>query len=344
MKIAFAADHGGFGLKEEVKQYCLSKGYEVEDFGCYSNESVDYPDYAIPAAQAITSGKADVGIFICGTGIGMSIAANKQPGIRAALVHDVFSAKATKEHNDSNVLCMGARVIGSGLALSIVDTWLGAEFSGGRHVRRIEKLEPAKTAGVEAAPNMVDLTRQADDVLMETFAKGYLHEGDLLVIGCSTSEVRGKRIGSDSNAETAAAVFAGLNNAAERLKIHLAFQCCEHLNRAVVVSRSMMEQYRLQQVSVVPAPHAGGAMATHAYRKLPEAVVVSSLEHQARGGLDIGNTLIGMHLKWVAVPLRLTHRYIGSALVQAAYTRPPLIGGKRAVYSVDQEQEANRGV
>jgi ribose 5-phosphate isomerase B len=342
LKIALAADHGGFPLKEEVKQHLIKSGMIVEDFGCFSTESVDYPDYAIPAARAITSGQADLGIFICGTGIGMSIAANKQPGIRAALVHDVFTAKATREHNDSNVLCMGGRVIGPSLALTIVDTWLQAEFSGGRHIRRIEKLEAPISLQEHIEYTVSELTQQADDVLTETAMKGKVAPGSLLIVGCSTSEIRGKRIGSDSNAHTAAAVYEGLTRAAKRLNLQLAFQCCEHLNRSVVINRSVMEHYRLQQVSVVPVAHAGGAMATHAFRAMPEAVVVSSVDHQAQAGIDIGNTLIGMHLRTVAVPLRLTHKTIGAANVQAAFSRPPLVGGKRAVYSLEQEREANR--
>lgn len=342
MKIALAADHGGFPLKEEVKQHLLKNGFTIEDYGCYSTESVDYPDYAIPAARAITAGQADLGIFICGTGIGMSIAANKQPGIRAALVHDVFTAKATREHNNSNVLCMGGRVIGPSLALTIVDTWLQAEFSGGRHSRRIEKLKAPFALLENVEYTMSDLTQQADDVLTEVSMKGNLSSGSLLVVGCSTSEIRGRRIGSDSNADTATAVYEGLARAAKRLNLQLAFQCCEHLNRSLVVSKSVMEQYRLQQVSVVPVAHAGGAMATHAFRAMPDAVMVGSIEHQAQAGIDIGNTFIGMHLRSVAVPLRLAHKTIGAANVQAAFSRPPLVGGKRAVYSLEQEQESNR--
>lgn len=140
MKVALAADHGGYGLKEEIKQYLDSVGIKYEDFGCTCEESVDYPDYALPVAQKVAAGEFDRGILVCGTGIGMSIAANKVRGIRCALVHDCFTAKATREHNDSNVLAMGARVIGPGLALEIVKLWLGTEFEGGRHMRRVEKI------------------------------------------------------------------------------------------------------------------------------------------------------------------------------------------------------------
>ncbi|AZR74009.1 ribose 5-phosphate isomerase B [Anoxybacter fermentans] len=140
MKVAIGSDHGGFRLKEEIKKYLESLQIEYKDFGTYSEESVDYPDFARPVAEGVARGEFDRGILICGTGIGMSIAANKVPGIRAALCHDCFSARATREHNDSNVLCLGERVIGKGLALDIVKIWLETEFVGGRHQRRIDKI------------------------------------------------------------------------------------------------------------------------------------------------------------------------------------------------------------
>lgn len=138
--IAIGCDHGGFELKCAVIEHLTKKGIEVKDFGCNSTSSVDYPDYAYPVAKAVASGECEKGILICGTGIGMSIAANKVKGIRCALCSDTFSAHATREHNDSNVLAMGARVIGMNLALDIVDTWLGAEFMGDRHALRIQKI------------------------------------------------------------------------------------------------------------------------------------------------------------------------------------------------------------
>jgi ribose 5-phosphate isomerase B len=141
MKIAIGADHGGFRLKSELLDFIRSLGHELEDFGTYGPDSVDYPDFASVVCGKVISGEADRGILICGTGIGMSIAANKLPGIRCALVHDVFSAKATREHNDSNVLSMGERVIGPGLAQEIVAAWLGTDFSQGeRHINRIGKV------------------------------------------------------------------------------------------------------------------------------------------------------------------------------------------------------------
>lgn len=141
MKIAIGADHAGYRLKDEIVEFIRSLGHEVEDFGCNCADSVDYPDYAVPVCERVLAGEADRGILICGTGIGMSIAANKYPGIRCALAHDVFSAKATREHNDSNVLALGERVIGPGLAAEIIRVWLETEFSGaGRHQSRVDKI------------------------------------------------------------------------------------------------------------------------------------------------------------------------------------------------------------
>ncbi|MCR5632620.1 MAG: ribose 5-phosphate isomerase B [Eubacterium sp.] len=138
MKIVIGSDHGGYELKQEVMDHLKKRGIEVVDVGCYSAESCDYPVYAKPVTEAIQSGVADLGILICGTGIGMSMAANKEKGIRAALCHDTFSAKATREHNNANILCMGARVVGPGLALMIIDTFIDTPFSNDeRHIRRI---------------------------------------------------------------------------------------------------------------------------------------------------------------------------------------------------------------
>ncbi len=140
MKIAIASDHGGNNLRKEIKGLLDAKGYEYTDFGPKEDGSVDYPDFAMPVAEGVASGEFDKGILICGTGIGMSIAANKVKGVRCALVHDTFSAKATRCHNDSNVIAMGERVIGAGLALDIVDIWLSTDFEGGRHERRVSKI------------------------------------------------------------------------------------------------------------------------------------------------------------------------------------------------------------
>lgn len=140
MKIAVACDHGGFQLKKAVIAYLNEHDYEVVDFGCHDETSCDYPDYAGPAAKAVAKGECEKGIVICGTGIGVSMTANKVKGIRCALVHDVFSAKATRQHNDTNMMAMGQRIIGEGLALEIVDAWLNTNYEGGRHDLRIEKM------------------------------------------------------------------------------------------------------------------------------------------------------------------------------------------------------------
>ena len=140
MKIAVASDHGGFALKEKVKEHLIERGFDVEDLGTHSEESVDYPVYGKACGEAVASGKADLGVVVCGTGIGISIAANKIDGIRAAHCHDVYSAEMTKRHNNANVICMGGRVIGRELAFKIIDAWLGAEFEGGRHQKRIDKI------------------------------------------------------------------------------------------------------------------------------------------------------------------------------------------------------------
>ncbi|MTH54026.1 ribose 5-phosphate isomerase B [Bacillus mangrovi] len=140
MKVVIASDHGGMTIRAEIKSLMEEMGIEYEDLGCECSQSVDYPDYAVPAAEKVASGEADRGILICGTGIGMSIAANKVKGIRCALVHDVYSARMTREHNDSNVLAMGERVIGPGLAREIAKTWLETAFEGGRHANRIGKI------------------------------------------------------------------------------------------------------------------------------------------------------------------------------------------------------------
>ncbi len=138
--IAIACDHGAFALKEELKKHLEKKGLEYKDFGTYSLDSCDYPDYAAPAAQAVASGECDRGIVLCTTGIGVSITANKVKGIRCALLSDVMSARLTRQHNDTNMMAIGAGVVGTMLALEIIDTWLGTEFEGGRHQRRVDKM------------------------------------------------------------------------------------------------------------------------------------------------------------------------------------------------------------
>ena len=138
--IALASDHGAYALKETVKQHLQARGLEVKDFGTHSPDSCDYPDFAGPAAQAVSSGECDRGIVLCTTGIGVSITANKVKGIRCALLSDLMSARLTRQHNDTNMMALGAGVVGEMLALEIVDTWLDTEFQGGRHQRRIDKM------------------------------------------------------------------------------------------------------------------------------------------------------------------------------------------------------------
>ncbi|SFC33209.1 ribose 5-phosphate isomerase B [Clostridium uliginosum] len=140
MKIAIGCDHGGFELKEEIITFLKAEGHEVKDFGTYSKESCDYPDIALPVAESVVSKKYELGILICGTGIGIGISANKVPGIRAALCSDTFSAHATREHNNANILTLGQRVVGTGLALDIVKTFISSEFEGDRHAKRINKI------------------------------------------------------------------------------------------------------------------------------------------------------------------------------------------------------------
>lgn len=140
MRVAIASDHGGINIREEIKSLMEEMNIEYIDLGCECDKSVDYPDYAVPVAEKVAQGEVDRGILVCGTGIGMSIAANKVKGIRCALVHDTFSAKATREHNDSNVLAMGERVIGPGLAREIAKVWLTTAFEGGRHEKRVNKM------------------------------------------------------------------------------------------------------------------------------------------------------------------------------------------------------------
>lgn len=140
--IAIGSDHGGFELKKKLMEHLSERGLEYKDFGTYSSASCDYPVYAKAVARTVASGECDRGILICGTGIGVSMTANKVHGIRAALCGDCFSAEATRQHNDANILCMGARVVGEGLALKIADTFLDTPFSNDeRHIRRISMIE-----------------------------------------------------------------------------------------------------------------------------------------------------------------------------------------------------------
>lgn len=147
MNVAIACDHRGFAAKEQIKTHLVAAGHTVKDFGCDSPSSCDYPDTAIPGAIAIANGEADRGIFFCGTGIGMSMAANKVKGIRAALCHDELTAQMSRRHNDANVLCLPADLVGEELARKLVDTWLVTEYEGGRHDRRLQKITEFESNG-----------------------------------------------------------------------------------------------------------------------------------------------------------------------------------------------------
>jgi len=140
MKIGIGSDHGGFDLKEVIKKHLIKNNYDLIDYGTYSTESVDYPEFGKKVADAVASKEVELGIVICGTGIGISMAANKVKGIRAAVVSEEFSAKMARRHNNANILAMGGRVVGNDLAISIVDAFLSSEFEGGRHQRRVDKI------------------------------------------------------------------------------------------------------------------------------------------------------------------------------------------------------------
>ncbi len=141
MRIGLACDHGGFELKEELKAFLKSTGVETVDMGSFNEESVDYPDFGVLVAEQVSRGELERGILICGTGIGMSIVANKFPGVRAALANDLYSARCSREHNDANILVIGGRMIGREVAREIVKVWLSTPFAGGRHQQRIDKIK-----------------------------------------------------------------------------------------------------------------------------------------------------------------------------------------------------------
>ncbi|WP_274654323.1 TIGR01440 family protein [Paenibacillus humicola] len=189
------------------------------------------------------------------------------------------------------------------------------------------------------SPEWTKVAAEVETIVRELAAAGGLRKGQLLVVGASTSEVLGKRIGTSGTLEAAQAIYAGVDTARRAIGFWPAFQCCEHLNRALVVEREAAERYGLEEVAAVPVPKAGGSMAAYAYRQLANACLVETV--QAHAGIDIGDTLIGMHLRRVAVPVRPSIREIGAAHVTMAYTRPKLIGGARAVYTPEQAEAAD---
>ncbi|WP_090792568.1 TIGR01440 family protein [Pelagirhabdus alkalitolerans] len=176
----------------------------------------------------------------------------------------------------------------------------------------------------------MNLTDQLTKITEEWKTSKRLNPSDLFVIGTSTSEVGGHHIGTDGSTDVAKQIFDAFIDLSHQENIELAFQCCEHLNRALVVERHVQKTHRLTEVAVVPHKKAGGSMATYAYQQMEDSVVVEQVEADA--GIDIGETMIGMHLKPVAVPMRLKQNYLNKARVNAAYTRPKLIGGVRATY------------
>lgn len=178
--------------------------------------------------------------------------------------------------------------------------------------------------------NLQELQSQMRTILSDFSSEIVFKEGQVIVVGCSTSEVLGERIGTAGTLDVAAMIYNELSTFAKQYKVDIAFQCCEHLNRALVVDRMQALQYGWEEVSVIPVRKAGGAMATYAYEHMIDPVIVEFIKADA--GIDIGDTFIGMHLKHVAVPVRATIKQLGSAHVTMAKTRPKLIGGVRAVY------------
>lgn len=181
---------------------------------------------------------------------------------------------------------------------------------------------------------LAELTAQARQATEELLAAAHLEKGDIFVVGCSSSEITGGRIGHHSSMEAAAAVLAGVLPPLQERGIYLAAQCCEHLNRAIVLEREAAKAYGYQIVAAIPQPHAGGSWATNSWHTFKDPVLVEEI--RAAAGMDIGGTLIGMHLRRVAVPVRLSLDHIGQAILLCARTRPPFIGGARAVYSEEE--------
>lgn len=181
--------------------------------------------------------------------------------------------------------------------------------------------------------NLEDIRQQAAQAAKEVCEAGKLKKGDLFVVGCSSSEVLGDKIGTHTNVDVAAALYEGIQSVLQEKGIYLAAQCCEHLNRALVVEREVMEKWDLEQVNAIPQPnHAGGAFGTVAYQQFKDPVLVETDKQKASAGMDIGQTLIGMHIHPVVVPLRISIKKIGNAVLTCARHRPKYVGGQRAVY------------
>ena len=180
-----------------------------------------------------------------------------------------------------------------------------------------------------------EIRKQSEKAAEAVCEAAHLKAGDLFVVGCSSSEVIGERIGTGSSLEAAEAVFEGIYAALQKRKVFLAAQCCEHLNRALIVEREACEKYDLEEVNVIPQPKAGGSFGTTAYHRFADPVAVESICRKASAGMDIGGTLIGMHIKPVVVPIRIPVNRIGEAVLICARRRPRFVGGQRAVYNDD---------
>lgn len=178
-----------------------------------------------------------------------------------------------------------------------------------------------------------EIENQAYQAASEVCDAAKLGPGDLFVVGCSTSEVLGEKIGTHSSLDAAGALFAGIDRALRERGVFLAAQCCEHLGRALIVEREACEKFRLEEVNVIPQPKAGGSFGTTAYKKFKDPVAVETLQQSASAGIDIGGTLIGMHIRPVVVPLRISIKKIGEASIICARRRPKFVGGSRAVYN-----------
>lgn len=214
-------------------------------------------------------------------------------------------------------------------------------FDGKFYAKDTEERLTYKDAHLEEGISLDSIYGQTEQVVKELLESSNLKPGSILVLGCSTSEVQGKRIGSYGNTDVAKAILGAIQDCLSESGIFLAVQCCEHLNRSLVVERETFEKYDLTEVTVLPIPHAGGATAFCAMMSFEDPVVVESI--QGHAGIDIGDTFIGMHLRPVAVPVRLSLNAIGYAHVTAARTRPKLVGGKRAVYDREDFEKWVRG-
>ena len=186
---------------------------------------------------------------------------------------------------------------------------------------------------VERTDLLEQVRQEAADAARQLAEAARLRRGHIVVVGCSTSEVVGHQVGSWSTPQIAQAIFDGLNSVFAPMGVYIAAQCCEHLNRALIVERAVAEQFGLEEVNVVPQPKAGGSFGTTAYKRFDDPVAVESLKQSASAGMDIGGTLIGMHIKPVVVPLRIETKKIGEAVLLCARRRPKFVGGSRAVYN-----------